>query len=240
MKSNFFRILSVALILSASHFCHAQSFGNYVGNVKAEWLDDGRTMKLLAPLKYIDPARRIWLAPTGWIVDGASIPQFAWSGIGGPFEGKYRYASVIHDVACDEKVRPWELVHETFYYAMRASGVEDWRAKVMYAAVFYFGPRWSREVIIRGLPIEQTPVAMDEALKRAEPGSTAEVREITPWGPEIEGAERLATFRIIVAPPEPELTKEGFNELREKITSGLVPGSSRSRLSLSDIRKHGQ
>ncbi len=33
-------------------------------------------------------------------------------------------------------------VHRTFYTAMRASSVDVWRAKVMYAAVYHFGPRW--------------------------------------------------------------------------------------------------
>jgi hypothetical protein len=50
---------------------------------------------------------------------------------------------VIHDVACVEKKRPWNMVHENFYYGMLASGVEPPRAKVMYAAVYHFGPRWS-------------------------------------------------------------------------------------------------
>jgi hypothetical protein len=75
-------------------------------------------------------------------VDGASIPKFAWSIIGGPFEGKYRDASVIHDVACVARSAPWEYVHLVFYYAMLASGVDKTTAKIMYAAVYHFGPRW--------------------------------------------------------------------------------------------------
>lgn len=54
----------------------------------------------------------------------------------------YRDASVIHDVACVARTRPWREVHETFYFAMRASGVGEVQAKVMYAAVYHFGPRW--------------------------------------------------------------------------------------------------
>jgi len=73
----------------------------------------------------------------------ASIPRLAWTIIGGPFEGLYRDASVIHDVACVEKSRPWLQVHRTFYLAMLASGVTTVKAKVMYAAVYHFGPRWS-------------------------------------------------------------------------------------------------
>src|SRR5687768_7819159 len=62
----------------------------------------------------IDPKGQQWLAPSGSMVNGASIPQFAWSIIGGPFEGLYRDASVIHDVACEQKARAWEAVHESF------------------------------------------------------------------------------------------------------------------------------
>ena len=69
-------------------------YGKFMGDVIAQWLDDGRLMKLTAPFAYIDPEGERWEAPAGSIVDGASIPQFAWSLIGGPFEGKYRKASV--------------------------------------------------------------------------------------------------------------------------------------------------
>jgi hypothetical protein len=114
----------------------------FSGPVKAEWLNDGRHMKILERLTYSDPYCRQWEAPAGAIVDGASIPQLAWSLIGGPFEGKYRDASVIHDVACEERSAPWEYVHLVFYYAMLAKGVDRLQAKIMYAAVYHFGPRW--------------------------------------------------------------------------------------------------
>ena len=117
-------------------------YGYFLGNVKAEWLDSNREMKLLSNLKYIDPNGEEWLASKGSKVDGASIPQMLWSMIGSPFSGKYRKASVIHDVACEEKKRPWKIVHKTFYNAMRASGVGSLQSSIMYAAVNNFGPRW--------------------------------------------------------------------------------------------------
>jgi hypothetical protein len=76
-------------------------FGTFDGKVQAEWLPDGRSMRLLAPFTYTDPNGAVWEAPAGAVVDGASIPRFAWSVTGGPFTGKYRNASVIHDVTCD-------------------------------------------------------------------------------------------------------------------------------------------
>jgi hypothetical protein len=80
--------------------------GQFVGHVVPQWLDDGRKMKLVEPFRYIDPTGLSWDAPIGAVVDGASIPQVAWSVIGGPFEGKYRNASVIHDVVANRIPSP--------------------------------------------------------------------------------------------------------------------------------------
>jgi hypothetical protein len=100
-------------------------------------------MKLLNEVRYTDPNGIVWIAPSGWVVDGASIPQVFWSFIGGPFEGKYRYASVLHDVACDQKSRGWTDADLMFYNAMRCSGVPRAKAKTMYLAVYHFGPHWN-------------------------------------------------------------------------------------------------
>ena len=107
-----------------------------------EQLSDGRNKRLVNTLIYIDPKGNQWIAPKGSVVDGASIPKLLWSSIGSPFTGKYLAASVIHDVACKQKVKPWEAVHRVFYDAMLASGVDSGKAKLMYAAVHQGGPRW--------------------------------------------------------------------------------------------------
>jgi len=122
---------------------YATNWGHFDGSVTATWSSDGRTMILVEPFSYVDPVGNRWLAPKGAKIDGASIPKFAWSFIGGPFEGRYRDASVIHDVACDEQKRNWEDVHAAFYTAMRARGVDLGTAEIMYAAVYHFGPRWT-------------------------------------------------------------------------------------------------
>lgn len=73
-------IIAVLVFVSvATPVASAQEFGRYVGTVQAEWRDDGRKMRLLVPFAYIDPKGLEWQAPAGWIIDGASIPQFAWS-----------------------------------------------------------------------------------------------------------------------------------------------------------------
>jgi len=118
-------------------------FGMFVGTVVAEWLNDGRDMRLEKDFAYIDPNATRWFAPKGSIVNGASIPRAVWSLIGGPFEGKYRNASVVHDVACEKMEHTWEETHLMLYRAMRASGVWESKSKLMYFAVYHFGPRWS-------------------------------------------------------------------------------------------------
>ena len=126
-----------------------KGFGSYRGRIVAEFLDDGRKMKLTEDFTYLDPNGDEWIAPAGSIIDGASIPRFAWTIIGGPFEKKYRNASVIHDVACVDRKRRWEDTHRVFYTGMLASDVEYVTAKIMYAAVYHFGPRWPFVVVSR-------------------------------------------------------------------------------------------
>lgn len=116
--------------------------GEYSGTVKAEWMTKTREMKLLEPIAFKGPDCKVWPVPKGALVDGASIPQLFWSVFGGPFEGRYRDASVIHDYYCKIRTEPWERVHKMFYYAMLANGVDSSKAAMMYYAVNWFGPRW--------------------------------------------------------------------------------------------------
>ena len=118
-------------------------FGRYMGRLILEPLADGRLMRVIEPFGFLDSGQKRWPVPVGTKVDGASIPQPLWSLIGGPFEGKYRDASVVHDYYCDVRTEPWKAVHRVFYSAMRTSGVSERRAKLMYAAVYFAGPRWS-------------------------------------------------------------------------------------------------
>ena len=104
---------------------------------------DGRRFSLPHDFTYVDPTGRRWEAPTGLITDGASIPTPFWSVIGGPFEGLFREAAVVHDAACCGQMQPWEDVHHMFYNAMRCSGVGEGKAKTMFWAVWSFGPRWT-------------------------------------------------------------------------------------------------
>lgn len=131
------------LALAARPAWAAAGLGYFNGRVVTEWLADGRTMQLLEPFEYVGPDGRSWRVPAGAAVDGASIPQFFWSLIGGPFEGRYRAASVVHDFYCDVRSRKSADVHQVFHDAMLCAGVEPVRAWLMHQAVLRFGPAWA-------------------------------------------------------------------------------------------------
>jgi uncharacterized membrane protein YgcG len=121
--------------------------GKYEGRAVVELLDDGRRVQLAGPFSYIDPNDKRWDVPKDAIVDGASIPRVLWTLIGGPFEGKYRNASIIHDWYCDLRSRPWKQVHRMFFDAMITSSVPTKKARLLYAGVYLGGPRWSKTVV---------------------------------------------------------------------------------------------
>ena len=153
------------------------SWGRFVGDVVAKWEADGRDMTLVEPFAYVDPRDTRWDAPAGSVVNGASIPRAFWSLIGGPFEGRFRNASVVHDVACVNRDRPWQEVHRMFHDACRCGGVGAAKAATMYYAVYQFGPRWTveeRRTIVGGTPHVER-VVHDET---PPPPTAADVRAI--------------------------------------------------------------
>ena len=155
----------------------SSSWGRFVGDVVAKWEADGRDMTLVEPFAYVDPRDARWDAPAGAVVNGASIPRAFWSLIGGPFEGRFRNASVVHDVACVVRDRPWQEVHRMFHDACRCGGVGAAKAATMYYAVYQFGPRWTveeRRTIVGGTPHVER-VVHDET---PPPPTAADVRAI--------------------------------------------------------------
>jgi hypothetical protein len=159
----------------------------FEGEVRTEWLveaatgQDGvdRRMQLLIDFAFVDASGTRWLAPSGHIIDGASIPRLLWSVAGSPYTGAYRRASVLHDVACDERAVPSKLVHRMFYDAMLCDGVSQAQALEFYTAVRLFGPSWDdpAPMLVRGrrrvrpklktrrrLTFAQVERALDQAL----------------------------------------------------------------------------
>jgi hypothetical protein len=173
----------------------ATKWGHFTGEPVTKWNPDGRTMTLLTELRYTDPNGEVWVAPVGSQVDGASIPRYLWSIMGGPFEGTYRNASVLHDVAYGERKRPWQDCDRMFYNAMRCSGVSAMEAKTMYYALYRFGNHW-KFPIKRGKPVKFEGQMVARAVPRAVPVNVNEVNDARDWiqraEPSLEQIEQRA------------------------------------------------
>jgi len=165
----------------------SHKWGYYSGYPETRWDPDGRSMTLLNELRYTDPQGLVWVAPAGSKVDGASIPRSLWSLMGGPFEGKYRNASVLHDVSYDQKKRPPEDCDRMFYNAMRCSGVSALESKTMYYALLRFGHHWrfpikrAKRVKAKDLARQEQPPAVEQQYPRALPAETGDLDAARDW-----------------------------------------------------------
>ena len=72
--------------------------------------------------------------PKGYITDGASIPKWAWSIIGGPV-GKYAPAAIVHDYIIEFELYPRKKADKIFLEAMKVLKVPFWKRRIMYRAV---------------------------------------------------------------------------------------------------------
>ena len=166
MKKALHLYVAVALMTFLASNAYAEEyFGDFLDKLKGAFIPDAKPrplFKLESEFRFKDPNGLLWSTPAGEEVDGASIPQFFWSFIGGPFEGPYISASVIHDHYCQTKERTAHDTHRNFYYGMRAAQVPDWKAKLMHWAVETYGPSWKldKRVVMRqsctSLPGQQT------------------------------------------------------------------------------------
>jgi hypothetical protein len=172
-------------------------WGYYTGEPETRWNPDGRSMTLLSELRYTDPYGLVWVAPAGSTVDGASIPRSLWSVMGGPFEGKYRNASVLHDAAYDQRNRPWQDCDRMLYNAMRCSGVGAVEAKTMFYALYRFGHHWKFSIKrAKAVKFGGKMVARAEEIPRAIPVNENEVNDARDWirsaQPSLEQIEQRA------------------------------------------------
>lgn len=153
--------------------------GNEFGRFEpAEFVLIGQPQRLASEFTYIDPEGLRWTAPKNMQTDGASIPPFLWQVVGDPFGGRYLYAAIVHDAYCHEKhykgERPHEEVHRMFYRACLCAGVEPDKAKLLYAGVHYFGPKWDWPYRTDSTPIVAAPPPGEEPQSPA-PGETPDV-----------------------------------------------------------------
>lgn len=124
------------------------SHGSFSGDPVTRWLSepgDDRNMEILEAFAFTDPAGKMWGAPAGSVVNGASIPRPLWSVVGSPYTGDYRRASIVHDVAAteagqDEVKR--RAADRMFYHACRVGGCSVREATILYLGV-RIGSMWA-------------------------------------------------------------------------------------------------
>lgn len=151
------------------------AFGVFSGAPRTVWLIEptaDRRMQLLEAFTFTDAAGRVWDAPEGHHVDGASIPRALWTAVGSPYTGDYRRASILHDVHCDRHPQdgPERRAGDSmFYAACRAGGCDRLAAKLLFLGV-RLGSSWARKGL-RGPEAESRirlrPSVDDRALQDA-------------------------------------------------------------------------
>ena len=155
---------------------------SFSGPVQAEFIipakpdDNFRDMKLMAPFSYTDPRGVKWEVPAGYITNGASVPWGLWNIVGGPYDGPYRDAAVIHDYYTEFKLRSWEDTHRMYYEASLARGVSENRAGIMYAGLLVGADRWDPPAATAAPKKAQllpSPAAGSFRLAQVPPPSTA-------------------------------------------------------------------
>jgi hypothetical protein len=96
----------------------------FSGEPVTRWTGE-RNMLLVEALSYGDRKGKIWEAPAGSEINGATIPQALWTSIGAPFVGNYRRATIVHDYFVGELSNPVVTAAERkaadrmFYHACR-------------------------------------------------------------------------------------------------------------------------
>lgn len=125
-----------------------KTYGVFSGEPRTVWLTEpgaDRRMELVELITFKDAAGRVWDAPAGHRVDGASIPRALWTLVGSPYTGDYRRASILHDVACDRHPQDGperRAGDEMFYAACRAGGCGRLEAKLLFLGV-RLGSSWA-------------------------------------------------------------------------------------------------
>ena len=166
----------------------------------------GSNMSLAEDFAYVDPTGKRWTAPAGLETDGASIPALLYPVVGHPFDSSYLRAAIVHDAACPSDFESWADAHLMFYHALLKCGLGETKAKVMYAAVYHFGPRW--EISAPGAAGSTSPY--DDNIVGRKLAAAAEAAGLAP-----------AASPSAEAPGAPRPLEVRYDEKTKTLTAGL-------------------
>lgn len=102
-------------------------------SLQVEILPDGRTVKLLQPLRVKMADGAIIEVPAGFETDFASVPRACWQLV--PPWGQYSPAAVVHDYLYNTGQMPRVESDNIFLDVMAALGVPWWQRQIMYWGV---------------------------------------------------------------------------------------------------------
>lgn len=177
----------------------------------------GREVRLVDDFTFVDSKGNAWTAPKGFVTDGATIPGAAWSGVGGPLDGPYRDAAILHDRYCSTKERTADETHNMFHEAAIARGTDAVTAGTMYAAILIGGPTWSAKATKKGsLQMRVVPASM---LPLLQSGPIGGAPKMTP-----EQIRQFLEMKSWIEREKP--SKEAIARMVEEIKrGGTVPGA---------------
>ena len=155
-------VSSIMLSLGAIARAQAPGRGHFDGILDLRPVGDGRHMKILNRFSYTDWEGHRLTADAGFVSDGATIPRAAWTLVGGPWDGLYIQAAIVHDVGCVTHELSWQITDRLFYEAMIDSNVPKAQALTMYYAVLVGGPRWQ----LTSVKTAATQAELDNYLKQ--------------------------------------------------------------------------
>ncbi|WP_126148347.1 DUF1353 domain-containing protein [Synechococcus elongatus] len=147
--------------------------GSFSGEPLTRWLtEDGpdRKMRLEEEFSFTDPDGVKWLVPSGYEIDGATIPKALWSLVGSPYTGDYRRASIVHDKACNDargNFQSRRAADRMFFHACRAGGCSINAADTLYLGVRMGAlgdvvPLWSEGITNSFSPSPRTSIPVTE------------------------------------------------------------------------------
>jgi hypothetical protein len=236
MTTNYLRFLAIvsvavnivlAFVIARLYWPDAvgTEYGSFVNSPpKAELDGNGRDITLLEDFAYKDRRNTVWIAPKGYVSNGASIPSFLWSVVGAPLDGKYRNAAIVHDAACDAMEKPPADVHLAFYEACRCGGLSEAYAKILYTGVLLGGPRWSLVPREDSVPQTVTKYVSEERTKEVIDPATGEKKTVA-YTVQVPVTEQLTQAVVRMVPerrPSPPVTPDDVSDIVQLIGSGTT------------------
>jgi hypothetical protein len=121
--------------------------GYFIGDHVAERAPGGSGVVLREPIVFVDTDGRRWALPAGQTIEEeASLKKlYGQFRKGHSLYNVQALPFVIHSYYCKTRERSWEDTNKMFYAAMRAVNIDDKTAKILYGAVYLFGPRWGSD-----------------------------------------------------------------------------------------------